>query len=128
MPAWFIGDDYKFLKNNDYVVMSHSYYCLYRISFKQIKISRPVFHTQSFEEVFFWDWIFEKETNSVHCISKIVCNGGDSCCTTSNQCDIGEGDCDINAECKSGLVCGLQNCIGDTFDANDDCCREREYT
>ena len=50
------------------------------------------------------------------------CTGGDSCCTLNNQCGLGEGDCDSNEDCLSGLFCGHNNCNGDTFDNGDDCC------
>ena len=50
------------------------------------------------------------------------CDGGDSCCTPSNQCSLGEGDCDTDADCLPGLRCGKDNCKGDDFDSTDDCC------
>ena len=31
--------------------------------------------------------------------------GGNSYCTTSSPCSAGQGDCDSNAECQSGLTC-----------------------
>jgi hypothetical protein len=34
---------------------------------------------------------------------------GDSYCTSSNKCDIGEGDCDRDSDCKTGLKCGQRN-------------------
>ena len=42
----------------------------------------------------------------------------------TNPCDQGEGDCDDNAECGPGLVCGENNCkqFGQFFHAKDDCC------
>ena len=52
------------------------------------------------------------------------CNGGDTCCTSSNQCDVGEGDCDSDNGCKGNLVCGKNNCAGSTFDSTDDCCTD----
>ena len=51
------------------------------------------------------------------------CNGGNSCCTSSNQCGVGEGDCDNDSDCQSGLVCGENNCVGNVFDSGDDCCK-----
>ena len=48
--------------------------------------------------------------------------GANSCCTEDNPCDEGEGDCDSDADCKSGLVCGQDNCVGSSFDSTDDCC------
>merc|ERR1712227_1107919 len=50
------------------------------------------------------------------------CDGGDTCCTSSNKCGEGEGDCDADADCQSGLICGKDNCVGKNFDATDDCC------
>jgi len=49
---------------------------------------------------------------------------GERCCTVTNPCDQGEGDCDDNAECGPGLVCGENNCkqFGQFFHAKDDCC------
>ena len=50
------------------------------------------------------------------------CDGGDSCCTFQNQCDIGKGDCDTDLQCMGELVCGTDNCNGPSFDSTDDCC------
>ena len=50
------------------------------------------------------------------------CDGGDSCCTFQNLCDIGEGDCDSDFDCMGELVCGFDNCDGPNFDSTDDCC------
>merc|ERR1719187_2602352 len=41
------------------------------------------------------------------------CQGGDSCCTASNPCGFGEGDCDANSDCADGLLCGEDNCNGE---------------
>merc|ERR1719150_3046153 len=49
------------------------------------------------------------------------CNGGDSCCSSDNMCGDGEGDCDHDGDCLSG-VCGTDNCVGEGFDSTDDCC------
>jgi|ERR1712126_564664 len=49
------------------------------------------------------------------------CNGQDGCCH-NGKCTEGQGDCDVNSDCKGDLSCGTNNCIGDTFDDNDDCC------
>merc|ERR1711915_130181 len=41
------------------------------------------------------------------------CNGEEddwNCCSRTNQCGVGEGDCDRDYHCKSGLVCGRNNC------------------
>jgi len=51
------------------------------------------------------------------------CKGGNwSCCTNTNKCGDGEGDCDYDSHCKSGLVCGTNNCEGSNFLTGEDCC------
>ena len=60
------------------------------------------------------------------------CNGvpttGWSCCTTSNPCDVGGGDCDSDSSCVAGLHCGRDNCKRDYSSAGSnwadsaDCC------
>ena len=50
-------------------------------------------------------------------------SGGTACCTSSNKCGVGEGDCDLDADCIGNLRCGIDNC--DTslgFPSNYDCC------
>ena len=54
--------------------------------------------------------------------------GGGLCCTDSNKCDLGEGDCDSDFDCKGDFVCGTNNCIGSNFESNDDCCELSEGT
>ena len=56
-------------------------------------------------------------------IFQTECDGGDSCCRTANQCGVGQGDCDSDADCNPDLVCGNNNCVGCGFDPQDDCCR-----
>ncbi len=72
-----------------------------------------------------------------------MCGGDNECCSSSNQCSMGEGDCDSNSECAGELVCGNDNCgaikemvlsqmpVGSPqraeyeksgFSATDDCC------
>merc|ERR1711970_1695775 len=50
------------------------------------------------------------------------CTGGDSCCAKDEVCGLGEGDCDTDADCSQGLICGKDNCQGTGFDSTDDCC------
>jgi len=61
------------------------------------------------------------------CIVK--CTGGDSCCSEENKCGVGEGDCDSDADCMEGLLCGTGNCPSSRsafWDADDDCCYKPE--
>merc|ERR550519_2046997 len=58
-----------------------------------------------------------------------ACKGGDECCTTSNQCGAGEGDCDSDDQCLGDLTCGKDNCNREgfpSFDSTDDCCQRGE--
>ena len=55
----------------------------------------------------------------------IGCVGNDafwSCCSKSNQCGEGEGDCDNDSECLDGLKCGDDNCPAGFPTALYDCC------
>ena len=50
-------------------------------------------------------------------------SGGWSCCSSSNQCNVDEGDCDNDSHCSGNLKCGTNNC--DTtqgFPSAYDCC------
>ena len=50
-------------------------------------------------------------------------NNGGSCCTSSNQCGEGEGDCDGDSDCRGNLVCGTDNCNGPSYMSSwMDCC------
>ena len=55
-------------------------------------------------------------------------SGGDSCCTSSQQCGEGEGDCDTDVDCAGNLKCGQGNGFDDNCDTSlgflwdDDCC------
>ena len=57
--------------------------------------------------------------------------GGNGCCTFTD-CFEGEGDCDGDNQCVSGLVCGTDNCMsvyghsGMDWDSGDDCCTPRK--
>jgi hypothetical protein len=62
------------------------------------------------------------------------CQGGNDGCQTAGRLQLGDGDCDNDAECAEGLSCGTDNCgiFRDTngwscdskngFDLTDDCC------
>jgi len=47
------------------------------------------------------------------------CGGRDSYCT---NIALGDGDCDDDSDCANGGRCGTDNCIGDQYDPDDDCC------
>ena len=50
--------------------------------------------------------------------------------TNKNQCNLGEGDCDKcdkDSDCLPGLKCGVDNCVGDSFQPTDDCCFSGNY-
>ena len=60
--------------------------------------------------------------------SKRVCDKNDgnigSCCTDTKSCGVGQGDCDSDSDCLSGLKCGSNNCLSD-FNwggSSTDCC------
>merc|ERR1712212_1438169 len=63
-------------------------------------------------------------------LSQDACEGGNTCCGGDSCCDnkpggclVGEGDCDNDSHCKGDLVCGMDNCGGETgYDGTDDCC------
>ena len=50
-----------------------------------------------------------------------------SCCSSSNRCGLGGGDCDTDSDCKSGLVCGSNNCRKFNREASRtaDCCENK---
>ena len=59
-------------------------------------------------------------------VHKEPCIGGDNCCKNGN-CGLGEGDCDVNSDCRGDLVCGKDNCPQNgLFDLTDDCCTTPE--
>ena len=48
-----------------------------------------------------------------------------SCCTPSNPCNIGGGECDRHEDCVGNLVCGGDNCqseFGYNWHSLADCC------
>ena len=55
-------------------------------------------------------------------------SGGPECCTSSDQCGEGEGDCDSDVDCAGNLKCGQGNGLDgncDTslgFHSDYDCC------
>ena len=53
-------------------------------------------------------------------------NGAEDFCTADKPCDINEGDCDSNDECKSHLFCGSNNCADSLgFLSTVDCCEPK---
>jgi len=57
---------------------------------------------------------------------EVGCNGGDSCCSSTNKCGEREGDCDNNVDCQPGLICKSFGCDGSSFDWDDDCCVRKD--
>ena len=55
-------------------------------------------------------------------------SGGPECCTSSDQCREGDGDCDSDVDCAGNLKCGQGNGLDDNCDASlgfpsdYDCC------
>ena len=55
----------------------------------------------------------------------IVVEPGDAdYCTSSNKCGKGIGGCHNDSDCQTGLVCGTNNCEGDNYTTESDCCSE----
>ena len=65
--------------------------------------------------------------NSSYAGEKLCDSENDGCCSYAEPCDLGEGDCDFDWECRGVLVCGRSNCNKGAFNDNSDCCEEREY-
>ena len=51
-------------------------------------------------------------------------NNDQTCCTSSAQCGLGEGDCDHDSECAGDLVCGENNCAAGQ--SIMDCCASKQ--
>ena len=52
--------------------------------------------------------------------------GAEDFCTTDEPCEVDEGDCDSNEECKSHLFCGSNNCPDSLgFLSSVDCCEPK---
>ena len=65
--------------------------------------------------------LIKNEGGNPNCNSVTWLSYDGECCSTSNPCGVGEGDCDINGECIGDLECGYRNC-GSEFDTGADCC------
>ena len=54
------------------------------------------------------------------------------CCTNSEPCDVGGGDCDVDSHCMAGLKCGNNNCkrdfssSGSDWSTAADCCEDNK--
>ena len=62
-------------------------------------------------------WLGGRKWNGMECNPT---NNDYQCCTTTNPCVFGEGDCDSDDECDGNLVCGTDNC--GAGNSNMDCC------
>ena len=64
-------------------------------------------------------------------ISAEVCNAiGDNvytCCNSTNQCNLNQGDCDLDIDCTGNFVCGKDNCQP-PFPIGADCCKLGKLT
>ena len=67
---------------------------------------------------------------NMHCILVKDCSRLDnidwSCCTSNNQCAVGQGDCDTDSDCLQGLKCGFDNCkqFNGLAHRQADCCSQ----
>ena len=72
-------------------------------------------------------WVPSELPKNSCMISGRTCDGSrKNCCTVVLPCDAGEGTCKSDDQCMGTLVCGKNNCYGDNFGANDNCCTEPE--
>ena len=70
---------------------------------------------------------FGFDYNTDCCYASVI--GNENYCTWDEPCDIDEGDCDIDDECKDWAFCGSNNCP-DSFDVSSpvDCCEAKGKT
>ena len=74
-----------------------------------------------------YEYDYEEGSNFTEEENGADCTGGDSCCSPTNPCSEGAGDCDSDSDCFGDLRCGSNNCQGEGFEESDDCCyREGE--
>jgi len=73
-----------------------------------------------------WVTVFLDDNDCCYDPKNEVCDGtgenSGSCCTKDFPCKAGEGDCDSDSDCVGDLVCGSNNCKGEAFLDDDDCC------
>ena len=67
--------------------------------------------------------LFGFDTNTDCCYSAIV--GDEDFCSIDEPCEINEGDCDSNDECKNHLFCGSKNCLDSLVLSSVDCCEPK---
>merc|ERR1711874_249205 len=55
------------------------------------------------------------------------CSGQTDCCTSSDPCGTGEGECKSDSDCETGLMCGYHNCKkrSQWWDRNKNCCTKK---
>ena len=86
-------------------------------------IQTPVNNSNEYVAEVTCGWYIDVKTNSYKngftaCGSSV---SDFSCCTSTNPCVAGDGHCDSDSECGSGLTCGTDNC-GSAFPYSFDCC------
>ncbi|XP_023324984.1 signal peptide, CUB and EGF-like domain-containing protein 2 isoform X3 [Eurytemora carolleeae] len=58
-----------------------------------------------------------------------LCMGGEGCC--QGECELGDGDCNQDQDCKAPFICGSNNCWTEfkkgngSWDEEDDCCTKK---
>jgi len=60
-----------------------------------------------------------------------TCNGGSKlemqeCCSRSNPCGLGQGNCSGDIECAGDLQCGINNCGPEFLWRGADCCQNKQ--
>ena len=50
------------------------------------------------------------------------------CCQQNYPCDEGEGHCNLDSECKNGLICGRHNCDTKKFPSKGTRCCQKSIT
>ena len=61
---------------------------------------------------------------ALSCNNSYTYNGG--CCTSSDPCAVGGGDCDADSDCAGLATCGKDNCVIEfgysSWEGTADCC------
>ena len=72
--------------------------------------------------------------DTIKSLNRTTCSASQNdsdCCSPYNLCREGEGDCDKDADCDSGLICGYDNCLdfnSSWTNSTFDCCTQPKGT